>query len=290
MLGLCLAEEPKEQTRYDAGEPTAEEQYVLQVINRGRSDPGAEGKRLNVDLAESLNRQEKARLEPLPPLAMNAKLLELARAHSKDMYDRSYFDHTTPEGKRMYERLAAGGYDYTTVAENLAGGAKHSAAQLHDILVIDAETEDRGHRKNLFGLEKDTANLREIGVGVFAAKEKNKDGVDLLLTQEFGTPHRPRVLLCGVVYADENKNGSYDPGEGLAGVTIKPDRGDYYAVTSASGGFTLPVPLGRVTLTVSGGKFEGTATASIKVTGDNIEVDFISGKEQPVVNFGKAEK
>ena len=274
----------KSQTQYDAGDPTADEQYVLQVVNRGRADPAAEGKRVGIDLSESLSRQEKSRLEPRPPLAMNATLLKLAREHSKDMYDRSYFDHTTPDNKHMPERFKDGGYDYGAIAENLAAGLRHTIAQLHDLLVVDTDTGDRGHRKNLFGLDKETMTLREIGVGIFSAEKKNKDDVDTLLTEEFGEPRRSRPLLTGVVFDDANKNGFYDTGEGLAGVTVRPDHGQFYAVTSTSGGFALPLFYGRITLTISGGKLETPVTETVIVTGDNIELDVIDGK--PVVNFG----
>jgi hypothetical protein len=61
-------------------------------------------------------------------------------------------------------------------------------------------------------------------------------------------------------------------------------------VTNAAGGFAIPVEDGRVKLEVSGGDFESTVTATIKVKGENIEVDFISGKSEPVVNFGNGER
>ena len=48
-------------------------------------------------------------------------------------------------------------------------------------------------------------------------------------------------MLTGVVYDDANGNGQYDPGEGVAGVTVSMDGGAYYAVTSASGGYSLPL-------------------------------------------------
>src|SRR4051794_21938060 len=34
-------------TKYDCGDPTAEEQYVIELINRARANPTAEGDRLS---------------------------------------------------------------------------------------------------------------------------------------------------------------------------------------------------------------------------------------------------
>lgn len=282
---------PDTPVRYTCGEPTADEQYVLQLINRARSDPKAEGVRLKLDLTESLEPAEKMRLEARGPLAMNEKLLATARAHSKDMYDRAYFDHTTPEGQRFVERIKSSGYPYSTIAENLAAASKHTPAELHDMLVIDDDTPDRGHRKNLFGLHADTAKLREVGVGIFSSDKKNGEDLTILMTEDFGVIGvHAKPLLVGVVYADKNANGFYDPGEGLGGVTVKLDDGSAFALTNAAGGWAIPVSPGRVKLTVSGGDFQGTATASVKVTSENIELDFISGKAEAVVNFAQPEK
>jgi len=48
-------------------------------------------------------------------------------------------------------------------------------------------------------------------------------------------------FLVGTVWSDSNNNGLYDPGKGFGNVTVMPDRGDYYAVTSNSGGYAIPL-------------------------------------------------
>jgi hypothetical protein len=101
-----------EQSRYDCGNATADEQAVVYLINRARSDPDAEGKRLGADLALGLDKDERARLKPRPPLALNAKLLKLAREHSEDMHKRSFFEHKNPDGKALAERVSTERYDY----------------------------------------------------------------------------------------------------------------------------------------------------------------------------------
>ncbi len=83
------------------------------------------------------------------------------------------------------------------------------------------------------------------------------------------------VFITGVAYRDANSNGVYDPGEGISGTSITPDRGDWYAVTSSSGGYAIPVPAnsGAYTLTATGpGGWK--AVASVAVGAASIKADW----------------
>src|SRR3569623_241520 len=86
-------------TQWDAGDPTAEEQNVLEVINRARANPTAEGTRLGIDIKEGLTATQMSQVGPRPPLAMNKILLGTARVHSQDMWQNNYFDHPDLQGK-----------------------------------------------------------------------------------------------------------------------------------------------------------------------------------------------
>ena len=55
-------------------------------------------------------------------LTWNRALSEAAERHSVDMAMRRYFDHVSPEGQRVSQRVSAQGYKWKTVGENLAGG------------------------------------------------------------------------------------------------------------------------------------------------------------------------
>ncbi len=55
-------------------------------------------------------------------LAWNRALAEAAEQHSVDMAARRYFDHASPDGKRVSQRVTAQGYRWGMVGENLAGG------------------------------------------------------------------------------------------------------------------------------------------------------------------------
>jgi len=84
------------------------------------------------------------------------------------------------------------------------------------------------------------------------------------------------VFITGVAYQDQNGNGVYDPGEGLGAVTITPDRGNWYAVTTSAGGYAIPVPAntGTYNLAASGGALDG-AKASVMVGSDSVKVDWV---------------
>ncbi len=77
------------------------------------------------------------------PLAWNARLAEAAELHSVDMAARRYFDHVSPDGKRVSQRVAAQGYPWRMVGENLAGGDTTVAG------VISGWLASPGHCKNL---------------------------------------------------------------------------------------------------------------------------------------------
>lgn len=55
-----------------------------------------------------------------PPLAYDANLAAIARAHSEAMRDQGFFAHTNSAGQGFGDRLRAGGVSFTAAAENLA--------------------------------------------------------------------------------------------------------------------------------------------------------------------------
>ena len=59
---------------------------------------------------------------PAPALRWDATLQEVASGHSRDMAHRNYFDHRSPEGRTVSERVTASHYKFRLVGENLAGG------------------------------------------------------------------------------------------------------------------------------------------------------------------------
>ncbi|HLX61198.1 MAG TPA: CAP domain-containing protein [Planctomycetota bacterium] len=275
------------QTQYDSGDPTPAEQYVLEVINRARANPTAEGTRLGIDINEGLPSGQTA--TPHPPLAMNKILLGTSRAHSADMYNRKFFGHVNPDDKDPFQRMTAAGYNFNSAGENIATGSNFSAAALEDNLMIDKGEPGRGHRVNLLNTDP-TIQFLEIGVGSFAGATlesvtitgtNQTIQVNDFLTQDFGmTSVGPFVV--GVVYADANSNNFYDIGEGISGVTVTPDSGSYFAVTGTAGGYAIPVgSSGTLTLTFSGGPLSAPVQKQVQLDGNNKKVDLLTTAPPP---------
>jgi hypothetical protein len=254
-------------TLYDSGDPTPEEQLLLEYINRARANPTAEGTRLGINMWESLCDLNDVGIRP--PLAMNKILLQVADYHSWDMYTNNYFDHNDLSGHDPDQRMTGAGYSWWTWGENIAvGSSGYSATNLEDDLVIDSSTSCRLHRVNLFD-----SNFTEVGVGYYAGATPNPSGWSSFLTQDFGSAS-VEPFLVGVVYNDTDGDNFYDIGEGVSGVQITPSGGSYYAVSSTSGGYAFPIGTsGTITVTTSGSSF-GSITKTVSLTGTNIKLDF----------------
>jgi hypothetical protein len=283
LLLVVVAPTVKGAVLYVSGDPTPAEQLVLEYINRARSDPVAEGQRLGIDIHEGLS--DPSLVGPRPPLAMNSILLGIAQAHSQDMYNLNYFSHDDPNGTTPYDRMIHAGYDYLLAGENMAaGGTEATAAELEDLMMIDAGTPGRPHRVNLLDLRNPypcgdpPCAYSEVGIGYYERATPNGIGLGSLITEDFGAANTGPFLL-GVVYNDQNHNNFYDIGEGLAGVKITPSSGGYYAISSSSGGYTIPIgTFGTITVTSSGPTF-APITKTVTLNGANIKLDFTASAQ-----------
>ena len=96
------------------------------------------------------------------------------------------------------------------------------------------------------------------------------------MTQDFGDPG-DIALVTGVVYEDLNANSFYDIGEGRSGVRIDLEDSAYYAISSSSGGYTLPAAGdGIFDVMFSGGGFSPfTTTATISGL-LNVKIDYLA--------------
>jgi hypothetical protein len=106
-----------------------------------------------------------------------------------------------------------------------------------------------------------------------------------VITQNFarasanGIDHFNRFIV-GTVWEDGNDNGRYDAGEGYAGVRVEPDNGNYHAVTSAGGGYAIPVEsTGNYQVTFSGGGISPAVTRGVTVAADSVLLDYEVGTQ-----------
>lgn len=58
-----------------------------------------------------------------PPLTWDSEVAAVAALHSRDMVERGYFSHVSPDGVDPFDRLRAAGIGFVAAAENLAFGA-----------------------------------------------------------------------------------------------------------------------------------------------------------------------
>ena len=275
---------------YPQPDPSGDEQLLLELMNRARADPSAEGVLLagvqDRDILQSYAyfKVDAAALPAAfagyaarPPLAMNARLMASARAHGLDLAVAGVQRHDGSDGSTFDGRITATGYDWSAVGENVYSWSLNPFFA-HVGFNADWGVPALDHRANIMNLAPDVPTFREVGVSVVPARVR-KDFGPFVVTQDFGTPaDAGAAFLLGVVYTDGGHDNFYGRDEGLAGVTVTTDRGGYYAVTPAAGGFVLPLPTrgaGRLTVMASGGALGGPRVKTVAWTaGVNVKVDF----------------
>lgn len=135
----------------------------------------------------------------LSPLTFDLEISEIARAHSLDMSNRSYFSHQTPEGLVPTDRADKAGYSctkmvgmmiYSGIAENIFQGnlydsyytvngiiTSYSWNTNEDIskITVDGWMDSPGHRKNIL-----TEMFDREGIGVVISADDK-----VYITQNF---------------------------------------------------------------------------------------------------------
>jgi hypothetical protein len=292
-------------------DPTTQELHFLYEVNRARHDPPAWAAEygLGSQTGGDGNPTTLVGVEPRPPLALNTTLVDSSRFKAQEMATNNYFAHHSTVGPNFYwpnelvrnvfgyplanEIPVPGmpGSFYTLVddsnqVESLAAGFGPGQADYTQGvnavigLIVDTGVGDLGHRRHLLATDEFNAFFVEAGAGY---------GVNAAATYHnywaFHTGVREviQTYLTGVVYADTVQNSLFDPGEGLAGVTVQ--AGAASAVTGATGGYSILIAGGTHGVTCSGGAFVGTAAAQVTVIGFNRQVDCISGQSGAFVDF-----
>ena len=134
--------------------------------------PSPSGSAVEADVIRYTNEQRVR--NGLPAFATNAKLVEAARIHARQMADHQRMDHTINAAPypTLLSRLQAVSYDYSNAAENVAWNSQSAQT------VVTGWMNSAGHRANILN-----PNLREIG----AAMARSARGEPYWI-QVFGTP------------------------------------------------------------------------------------------------------
>jgi uncharacterized protein YkwD len=122
------------------------------------------------------------RVSSLPPLTEQSQLTQASSGYSADMVARQFFDHVSPDGKTLVDRLTAVGYlgsvDTWAAGENIAWGTGDLSTPRS---IVQAWMNSPPHRENIL----DTT-FREIGLGIAPGVPQQNAGTGATYTTDFG--------------------------------------------------------------------------------------------------------
>jgi uncharacterized protein YkwD len=237
--------------------PTAQEQELLELINRMRLHPQEELQIL-LDAADPTNasydpaikralddfnvnintlKTQWSKLKTaVAPVAWSSNLNQAAIGHNQVMikYDQQshYVGKYDAAGKLItaYESDLAGrltdvNYQYTLAEENIYAYGQ-SVLHTHAGFAIDwgnnpdgsGLQNPAGHREALL-----SGDVREVGIAITPENDDKTKVGSLVVTQDFGNRSAldRKAWLLGVAFQDSNKDGWYEANEGLNDVSIQ---------------------------------------------------------------------
>ncbi len=130
---------------------------VLRLVNRARANPRVCGR---------------SAFQAAPALRLEATLNGAAMGHAQDMLRFGYFDHTGHDGSSPGTRVAASGYRYRLVGENIAEGPQSPQE------VVQGWLDSPGHCQNIMN-----PAFTDMGLA-FAANAAGRPRIEWV--QEFG--------------------------------------------------------------------------------------------------------
>lgn len=139
------------------GDSSAIQREVLKLVNAARAKPRRCGSKS---------------FPAAPPLALSTLLTRAALTHAQDMAGNSHFEHSGTNGSTPAQRVTAAGYQWRSVAENIAAGSATAAA------VVEGWLNSPGHCSNIMAPQ-----YTEMGVA-FTVDTQSKAGI--YWAQEFG--------------------------------------------------------------------------------------------------------
>jgi hypothetical protein len=236
--------------------PDGNEQQLLWLLNRARSNPAQEGVWLatedDPDIAAARNfwgvdltvlQTDFAAIPAKPPAAFDVRLYNAAKAHSDYLIG---IDAQTHDGQ--FDRIDAAGFVFTAAAGIVFSYSEHTVYG-HAGFNIDwgpgpyGMQDPPGHREAIMSVSGDWTN---VGYAVVEESNASTDVGPQVITGNLaqaneGFSNHHNRFLVGTVWVDVNGNNQYDPEEGIPDVTVMPDNGQYYAVTGEGGGYAIPI-------------------------------------------------
>lgn len=129
----------------------------------------------NAALLEASNQQRQSNQKPA--LANNPLLTKAAQAKADDMATRNYWSHNTPDGQAPWIFVEATGYQFQSLAENLAYGFDDSSETIKGWL------NSPSHRDKLL-----SNDYQEVGFGIAESQNYLGKGPETIIVAMYGTP------------------------------------------------------------------------------------------------------
>jgi len=142
------------------------------VAAGGEADGGAAFAKLESDFHEEVNAVRRS--QHLIALQRFPEIDRIARAHSRDMAQRHYLSHVSPEGRNPVDRLYAGGVSGFTLAAENAG---MTSRQDPNTEILQGWLHSEDHRRNLYA-----PPFNATGIGVAQAPDGTFYYTQLYLT------------------------------------------------------------------------------------------------------------
>jgi Ca2+-binding RTX toxin-like protein len=258
---------------------SAQEQLMIELLNRARLDPLGEAARFGVALNSGLPAGS-ITSAPKAPLAFDWNLAEAAAGHSSWMLGADVFSHTGCHGCAPDARMKEAGYGFTgswSWGENIVWKGTTGTLDLtaaiqaqHRSLFLSAL-----HRENIFGDFREVGVAQEVGRFTEGLTTFNAS----MVTQNFAKTGS-EAFITGVAFDDRDGDRFYDVGEGRSGIVIDwLGSGGGAVGTASAGGYGVRIPTGlqgMAHLSVKVGAV--TMQASLGMTGTNVKLDVIDGR------------
>jgi hypothetical protein len=273
----------------DGLHPDGNEQQFLWLTNRARSDPAREGvwlatmqdpqvsaARDHFNVNGAVLQSEFAGYPVKPPAAFDVRLYNAAKGHADYLIGIDSQNHDN-----QIERIGSAGFNYNQAAAIVFAYSHHT---IHGYAGFNIDwgsgsngTQDPpGHRYAIMSVGSDYTN---IGIAVVPETNPATQVGPQVIAGNFchaddGSLNHFNRFIVGTVWEDVNSNGQYDPGEGLADVTVMPDKGLYFAVTGDAGGYAIPIlAADSYQLVFSGGDLGAAVTRTAAVGSASVLLD-----------------
>ena len=274
-------------------QPTAYEQFLLELVNNARLNPLGAAKQFDTGLNDGLELGTISS-DPGQALAYNVLLDDAAHFHSQWMFDNQKFQHegdirTDSTGSyqtRANDRMIDAGYQFNgswAWGENLGNLGTTGTLDVNNAIVLINEGLFKSpyHRKNVLN-----GTFREIGNSTLTGTFNGYN--TLLITQNFALSGSD-IFLTGVAFDDSIIDDAfYTVGEGLAQVSVEATRQSDDAVfttfTTDSGGYQMALTPGVYEVSFKQNNQTVGVPRQIAIVDENIKLDLDTSDPNPSVN------